>query len=417
MLHSRGWRALLARVTSAPAIVSSTPPSAAEPQPEQKIADVIVPRAMRPMSLLWVEELLPDPARDSGSLRMFNLLRLLVAMGHSVHVLTTSRIDDPAHRRRVRDIGVHCVSPAAQGPARWFERQEISFGAVIVSRYHLAQQWFPLVRSVNPDALRILDTVDLHHVRELREATLRGKVLMRLAANATRRQELRAIQEADVTWVVSDVERRILKNELPEAQVEVISNVHELPPPTNHHERGAHLLFVGGAHHPPNADGVRWLLAEVMPRILVRRPECKLHLVGLGLEGCAGDLPLPPGVVFHGHLHDLGSLLRSCCVGLAPLRFGAGVKGKINQYMAFGLPTIATPNAIEGMHLRDGLDVLVAGDAADFADAVIRLLEDRHLWETLAHQGRENVRRHFSMESAIPGIQATFLHQRRNHLR
>ena len=97
-------------------------------------------------------------------------------------------------------------------------------------------------------------------------------------------------------------------------------------------------------------------------------------------------------------------------MGLAPLRFGAGVKGKINHYMAFGLPTVATPSAVEGMHLEDGRDVIIAPDAAAFADAVVRLLDDSVLWSDLSLAGQENVRRHFSMESAAPGLRSTFEH-------
>lgn len=402
MLHARGWKALLARATAAT-------PAAAIPPSAVAHADMLhVPRAREPMRVLWVDEQLPEPSRDSGSLRMFNLLRLLVAMGHRVDVLPLSREADPAAQHRMEDIGVGCADIGAQRPEVWFAREGSRYDAIIVSRYHLAWSWFPFLRRVHPRALKIVDTVDLHHVRESGEAHLRDHAGLRAAARATRRHELRAIRDADVAWVVSEAERDLLADIAPGARVEVISNVHLLPAAGHRRPSGARLVFVGGAQHPPNLDGVRWLLADILPRILCRHPDCELHLVGRGLDAAAHGLSVPPNVVFHGQLDDVSALFETCRVGLAPLRFGAGVKGKVNHYMAFGVPTVATPIAVAGMHLQQDKDVLVASDAGGFAHAVGRLLDDDALWTSLSHNGRENVRRHFSIASAIPGIEATF---------
>ncbi|HTD28746.1 MAG TPA: glycosyltransferase family 4 protein, partial [Xanthomonadaceae bacterium] len=110
-----------------------------------------------------------------------------------------------------------------------------------------------------------------------------------------------------------------------------------------------------------------------------------------------GDLP---GVRVHGHVPDLNPYMDGCRIGLAPLRYGAGIKGKINLSMAHGQPVVATPVAVEGMHLRDGLDVLVGADARTFANAVLRLYDDPIVWDRLATHGIENVERHFSFEVA-----------------
>lgn len=111
-----------------------------------------------------------------------------------------------------------------------------------------------------------------------------------------------------------------------------------------------------------------------------------------------------PGVRVHGHVADLGTLLDGCRIGLAPLRYGAGVKGKINQSMAYGQPVVATPQAIEGMGLTDGVNVLLGADAPAFAQAVLRLYADHDLWETLSGNGLANVERHFSRANARDGL-------------
>ena len=106
---------------------------------------------------------------------------------------------------------------------------------------------------------------------------------------------------------------------------------------------------------------------------------------------------------------DLQPWLDGCRLSLAPLRYGAGVKGKVNQAMAHGLPVVATTAAVEGMHLRDGHDVLVADDAQEFADAVLRLYADQALWNRISMHGRDNVARYFSMDAARTAVRQLFL--------
>jgi glycosyltransferase involved in cell wall biosynthesis len=106
------------------------------------------------------------------------------------------------------------------------------------------------------------------------------------------------------------------------------------------------------------------------------------------------------GVRVLGYVEDIDPLLDAARISIAPLRYGAGVKGKINQAMAFGLPVVATPMAAEGMGLRDGEELLVAESPQDFADAIVRLYGDEPLWQRLAEGGRDNVRRHFSRAHA-----------------
>ena len=139
---------------------------------------------------------------------------------------------------------------------------------------------------------------------------------------------------------------------------------------------------------------------EIFPIIHARRDDILLHLIGGDVTAEVLALGELPGVRVHGHVPDLDPYMDGCLIGLAPLRYGAGVKGKVNLSMAHGQPVVATPAAVEGMHLRDGVDVLIGADAQGFADAVLRLYEDQLLWKTLARHGIENIERHFSFDAA-----------------
>jgi len=105
-----------------------------------------------------------------------------------------------------------------------------------------------------------------------------------------------------------------------------------------------------------------------------------------------------------GYVPDVAPYFCGSRVSISPLRYGAGVKGKVNLAMSYGLPVVATPPSVEGMHLVPGEDVLVADDAEAFAAAIARIYRDEALWEKLAAAGRENIRRHFSRDVARSAI-------------
>ncbi len=367
-------------------------------------------RTRMPMegSVLFVDSGVPQTNRDSGSLRAFNLMKLMAGDGYDVHFLAEDG-GDGTHAAALRGAGVqvHRV-PSTQSIPSWFAENCVDCAAVVVARHNLASYWIAMARHLSPRALIVFDTVDLHHVREQREAELAGNHALARVSSATRAREVSAILQSDVTWVVSPTEKALLGKLVPAARVLILPNLHEAEPVTPGPEDRHGLLFIGGGRHPPNIDAARWLVTEIFPMVRGRLPECTLELVGEDLESQVGSGHSGAGVRFHGHVPDLEGLVSRCKVGLAPLRFGAGVKGKVNHYMAHGLPTVATKCAAEGMHLEHGTDVLIADGAEAFADAVVALHEDQHMWRGLAAAGKQNVLRHFSFEGARVPVTDTF---------
>ena len=124
------------------------------------------------------------------------------------------------------------------------------------------------------------------------------------------------------------------------------------------------LVFVGGFRHPPNVDAVQWFVDEVFPLVRARLPDVRFHCIGSDVPEAVAALSRRDGVLVHGHVPDIAPYMDGARIGLAPLRYGAGVKGKVNLSMAHGQPVVATSCAVEGMHLRDGVDVLVADDGS-----------------------------------------------------
>ena len=364
----------------------------------------------RQPQVLVIDANTPRPDHDSGSLRMFELLRLLREEGAHVVFWPANRQADAGYTRALQQLGVECWhAPWAPPLPAWLRRHGTRFRSVLASRHYVAAECLPLLRRHAPQARLLFDTVDLHFLRERRQAELSGDAAAHRAAERTRRQELALATAADVTLVVSAQEQALLQAALPGARVEVLSNLHRAGPPGPGFAARSGLLFVGGFRHPPNVDAVCWFVQAVWPLLHAADPQLRFHCIGAEAPPAVQALAAVPGVQVHGHVRDLQPWLGGCRVAVAPLRVGAGVKGKVNLAMAHGLPVVATPLAAEGMQLQDGHDVLLAAEAPAFAQAVLRLHADAALWQRLADNGRMHVARHFSPEVARPLVRRLLL--------
>ena len=360
--------------------------------------------------ILIIDALTPEPDRDSGSLRLLNLIKLLQQEGAHVVFLPANRRHAGHYTQALQQLGVEVwYAPFAARPPAWLREHGPRFNTVIVSRYYVAAEFLPLVKRHAPQASVVFDTVDLHYLRERRGAEIAGDATLLRSAQRTRTRELALLNRADVTLVVSPVERDLLAKDAPDAKVEVLSNLHEVTQRGMSYAERYDLVFVGGFRHPPNVDAALWFGREIFPLIRAQLPGILFHCIGADPPPDILALQQQEGIVVHGHVPDLAPYMDGARVAVAPLRFGAGVKGKVNLSMAHGQPVVATPCAVEGMHLVDGHDVLVAEATDAFADAVVRLYGDAPLWARLSANGRENVRRHFSLDAARAVVERVFL--------
>ncbi len=360
-------------------------------------------RAMRWHSrgrVLVVDAMTPEPARDSGSLRLCAILRLLDEQGWSTCFLPDDGHASSEEISALGELGCEVLArPQTPALPHWLKRHGRELHAVILCRHTVAGQYADLVRQHAPQAKLLFDTVDLHFLREQRAAELSGNATLARQAETSRRGELALIEQSDVTFVVSSHEQALLAQMLPKARVELLSNIHDVHGCRRSHRERRDLVFIGGYGHPPNSDAIRWIAGEIMPRLREALPDIRLHVLGDLPKAVPRDLAVA-GLELHGRVDDLGPWLDGCVASLAPLRFGAGVKGKINMAMSYGVPVVATSVAVEGMQLSDGVDVLVADDAASFVAAVLRLHEDGALWQRLSVNGLDNVQQHFSAAAA-----------------
>jgi O-antigen biosynthesis protein len=389
----RGWKGTLRRITELFRSQHDEGAAAAWPV----VSDAWgTPGSHGRRRILVVDAMAPNPSRDSGSLRLCMLLRILHQDGWHVDLLSDDGRVTAADAVQLGSYGIHLHRSKV---VSWLRQHGQTLDAVLLCRLSVAAQYLVPSKRLAPNALRIFDTVDLHFLRERRAAEVSGSRRMRQQSTASRRQELALVRDSDMSFVVSPVELELLRRELPDSRIELVSNIHDIHGRAAGFSERRDLLFVGGFGHPPNEDAVRWFVAEILPVLRARDASLCLHVAGDIAPNTRRDLT-QPGVEIHGRVEDLSNLMNRCKVSIAPLRFGAGVKGKVNMAMSYGLPVVVTPIAAEGMHLVDGYDALIADTAASFADAVWHVCQDEVLWMRLSDHGLNNVKRHFSPEVA-----------------
>jgi hypothetical protein len=208
----------------------------------------------------------------------------------------------------------------------------------------------------------------------------------------------------DETITVSEEERQVLLDALPDARVSVIPTMNRVagtPAPAGGRSG---LMFLGGFLHPPNVDCVVHLVRDVLPLVRAELGPVALTVVGSHPPEVVRALAEVEGVTVTGFVQDLDPYFQGCRLMSAPLRYGAGVNGKITHSLASGLPVVTTSVGAEGLAGVDGEHLLVTDGLEEFAAAVVRLYRDDALWERLSANGRALAAERFDPQVAVDAL-------------
>jgi putative sugar O-methyltransferase len=367
----------------------------------------------RPLRLLYIDAETPQPDRNSGSIDAVNLMRMLQHFGFRITFVPESNFAyRGAYTEALGKLGVSAVyHPNVSSVRGVLEAANDGFDVVFLCRAYIADRYLDLVRELAPRARIVFYTVDLHFLREEREAQMSGDPALIVAAADSKTRELASISGSDITIVLSTYERDMLARELPTAQVRVLPLLRDVPPrleapgPERRHD----ILFIGTYQHPPNADGAIYFAREVWPLVRTQLPGARFLVAGSAVTPEVAALATEEGVEVVGFVQDLEALMNQVRVSVAPLRYGAGLKGKIASALQAGLPTVATTIAAEGVALTDGNEILIADTPEDMAAAVVRLYSDDRLWCDLASRGFDFLRREYSLEANVGRVSGLLL--------
>jgi len=366
------------------------------------------PRSPSGKNILVIDHHLPMSDRDSGSLRMFQILKILHRLGHRVTFLPDNLADMPPYTGELQKRGIQVVHhPYVKRVRDYLISHGPMFDVVVLSRCDFARKHIADVRLHAPQSRIIFDTVDLHYLREQREAQLTQDPDVRRKAQERQLQEDYLIKEADETWVVSPIEQQMLQENWPHKSIQLVSNIVDVTGPVTPFAIRRDWLFIGGFQHRPNIDAVLFFVEEIYPLVCDRLPDTKFYIIGdkapPEIVALANDR-----IIVAGLQRNVRSFFDSVRLSVAPLRFGAGIKGKINQSMAFGVPVVATSIAVEGMNLTDHEHVLVADEPQDFAGALIELYESEELWKRISENGINKTQELYSTDAAREKLEFLF---------
>lgn len=354
--------------------------------------------------VLYIDAETPMPDRNSGSIDALNILRILSGLGFRVTFIPESNfLHRGKYTEALQECGIEVIyHPYNSTVQEILRRKRREFDIVVLCRVYIAEKYIDQLRERALPAKIIFNTVDLHFLRLMREADLLGNKELAASANQVRASELDVIAKADTTIVLSAFEAELVRRELPGARVRVIPLLRQISAECDApgFEPRANIVFIGTYQHPPNCDAVIYFVREIWPLIRREIPGVRFFIVGSEvtkeIEELSGN-----GVEVLGFVEDLTPLLRECRLSVAPLRYGAGLKGKIATSMQAGLPCVSTSIGAEGAELTSGKELLIADGCEEFADAVVRLYNDRELWGKLARDGFDYARRSLSIESNI----------------
>ena len=358
--------------------------------------------------ILVIDHHLPMSDKDAGSVRMFHILHILHKLGHRVTFIADNLANIPPYGSELQKRGIEIIYyPYFKKVRDYLIAHGLEFDAVVLSRCDFARKHIADTRLYAPRSRIIFDTVDLHFLRTDREARITNNSETRERARQQEELEYDLIDQADETWVVSSVEQKLLREARPSKCIEIVSTIAEVPGSKTSFAMRRDWLFIGGFQHRPNIDAVLFFVQKIYPLVSEHLRDAKFYIIGDKAPPEIVTLATER-IIVAGLQRDVRPFFDSVKLSIAPLRFGAGVKGKINQSMAFGVPVVATSMAIEGMELEDREDILVADEPKEFAGALIELYESEELWTRLSENGIRKTRTLYSTDAARKKLEFLF---------
>ncbi|GEM_PF-470328 len=348
---------------------------------------------------LVIDVCTPKPDHDSGSIDTYQYLLMLRKIGYEVTFISV--VDADLINHYVEDLqkrGIECIyTPYLTTIDEYIKQMGKVFDLVMLFRAPYGGQYIDAVRTYATQAKVVFNTVDLHFLREKRESELAGNGLS-LQENVTENGEIEIMKKADATIVVSDYEQNFLTSLGENINSRMIPIPREIPGRTRGFEGRKNIVFIGGYLHKPNVDAVLYFVKDIWPLITEALPDCEFWIVGSNvpkeLEELAGEK-----IKVIGFVADISQVFSECKVSVAPLRYGAGIKGKVITSLSYGVPCVATSIASEGIGLTHEQNVLVGDTPAKFAAAVVILYTDSDIWERVSQNGLAFVSEKYSLEN------------------
>lgn len=358
------------------------------------------PRDDKSKRLLYLDWAIPKPDQDAASVTATLLLKIFDSLGYKVTIVPCRLKYEEGYYEDLVAANIDVVVyPAIQSVKDWLQANAANYDVCVMARGPVVWPYLETIKACAPNLRLIFNTVDLHYLRELRQAELANDEPARQAALILRDQELELIDKCDLTILLSNDELYTVRELRPEAPLTVLPVVFkDIPGAAKGYEQRRDILFIGSFPHKPNIDAVVYFAESVFPIIRQQIPDIRFKVIGANPPGEIQQLAAIPGIEILGFVKDLEPLFADIRLTVAPLRYGAGIKGKIGTSLCYGVPCVATPMAVEGMGLTSGLNVLVGESPEAFAGAVCDAYQNAELWQSLSTEGHKFAVENYSID-------------------
>jgi len=357
--------------------------------------------------LLVIGYVWPEPSTTAAGSRMQQLLEAFLAFGYQITFASTASKTEYSLDLEAMDIATVHIQLNHSSFDDFI--QQLKPNVVMFDRFMVEEQFGWRVAEHAPSALRILNTEDLHALRKSREEALKKNQVFKIEDwknHPTTLREIASIYRCDLTLMISSYEMEILQQKLKVPSdllrcipfmVDVGSISAEKKPPFDARNG---FISIGNGKHAPNVDALKVLKSEIWPRIRHQLPNSEIQIYGAYLPQQVNEMHDPiTGFYVNGWAEDAFRVLQSARVLLAPLRFGAGIKGKLLDAMQTGTPSVTTTIGAEGMHTDLAWNGFIADDWEAFAQAAVKLYQDQKSWESAQHNGNALLQQLYDRQS------------------
>jgi GT2 family glycosyltransferase len=354
--------------------------------------------------VLVIDEITPEPDRDAGSLLAFNIMLLLREMNFQVTFIARNLQYSKKYTPLLQRFGIEVIySPYLNSIKSHLKEYGRNYNLIFLFRPDLTKEYLSLCRAYASRAKIIYHTVDLHFLRISREAILSNDKDKKAEALKMKLLEITLMRESDASIVVSKSELSTLRREKINKNLHLFSLIKDSVDVDKKFNQRQGIVFVGGFIHQPNVDAVKFFINEIMPILTLLDKNIIFYVVGSNIPKEIFDLANTK-VKIIGFVEKLDPFLNMMRIMVAPLRYGAGVKGKLISAMSLGLPVVATPIAAEGMGLTHKKNILIAKTPDSFAEAILDLYKNNKLWNKISKNSKSFVDQNLGSESAYKNL-------------
>ena len=350
----------------------------------------------------------PQPDKNAGSYAAVQELQMLQALGFKCTFVPINMAWLAHYTENLQRMGVECIhAPFASSMASVIEQRGKEFDLIYITRYNVAERCLDAIAEHAPQAKVVLNNADLHFLRELRAGLAAGSRETIERALETRDRELSVMRAVDLVLSYTDVEKAvILSHNLDATAIARCPWVADVTAHVPSYETRVDIAFLGSYNHHPNAEAVEWFAQNVMPRLRDVLPEVRLRVYGSNVPASLARLAdKDDRIVIEGWVPSVDVVYDRCRVLVAPLRSGAGIKGKVIGALAHGLPCVLSPIAAEGIPIGDGVEAFIADAPQAWVDAIVRLYADAATWTAMSRHAQTCARRHFGFEQGVQQMQ------------